>query len=162
MSDDSLPELRVGTGTDVHAYAADRPLRLAGLHWPGEPGLSGHSDGDVACHAIVDALLAAAGLGDIGSLVGVDRADTRDADSAEFIALALARLRDSGWEPMNVSVQLIGVRPKLAPRREEAQRRLAEIVGAPVSIAATTTDGLGFTGRGEGLAAIATALIRRG
>ena len=152
--------IRVGTGFDVHAYDAAAPLRLAGLDWPGEPGLSGHSDGDAVCHAVVDALLGAAGLGDIGELVGVDLPGTAGAASTGFVTLALQRLADAGWQPVNVSVQIIGQRPKFAPRRAEAQNRMTELVGAPVSLSATTTDGLGFTGRGEGLAAIATALIQ--
>lgn len=151
--------IRVGTGVDVHAYDSAAPLRLAGLDWPGEPGLSGHSDGDVVCHAVVDALLSAAGLGDIGGLVGIDQPDTAGAASTGFVTLALARLADAGWRPVNVSVQIVGQRPKFAPRRVEAQIRMSELVGAPVSLGATTTDGLGLTGRGEGLAAIATALI---
>jgi len=156
-----MTDLRVGTGVDVHAFDDAAPLRLAGLDWPGEPGLSGHSDGDAVCHAAVDALLGAAGLGDIGGLVGVDRPETRGAASTDFLALAVARLAEAGWRPVNVSVQMIGVRPKLAPRRAEAEERLSALVGAPVSLAATTSDGLGLTGRGEGLAAIATALIER-
>lgn len=155
------PEMRVGTGVDVHAYDPAAPLRLAGLEWPGEPGLSGHSDGDAVCHAAVDALLSAAGLGDIGELVGVDRPETRDAASTRFLALAVERLAEAGWRPVNVSVQLVGIRPRFAPRRAEAQQHLSELIGAPVSLAATTSDGLGLTGRGEGLAAIATALIVR-
>ncbi len=156
------PEIRVGTGFDVHAYDSGSPLRLAGLDWPGEPGLSGHSDGDAVCHAVVDALLSAAGLGDIGGLVGVDEPGTEGAASTGFVRIALERLAAEGWRPVNVSVQIVGERPKFAPRREEAQRSMSEIVGAPVSLGATTTDHLGFTGRGEGLAAIATALILRG
>lgn len=156
-----LPDIRVGTGFDVHAYDPDAPLHLAGLLWPGEPGLSGHSDGDAACHAIVDALLSAAGLGDIGALVGIDRPDTEGAASTGFVLLALELLREHGWTPVNVSVQLIGERPKLSQRRDEAQRVLSELVGAPVSLGATTTDRLGFPGRGEGVAAIANALILR-
>lgn len=154
-------QLRVGTGVDVHAYDATTPLRLAALDWPGEPGLSGHSDGDAVCHAVVDALLAAAGLGDIGGLVGVDRPETRGASSVDFLRLALERLGEAGWRPVNVSVQLVGEHPRFAPRRSEAEARMTELIGAPVSLAATTSDGLGFTGRGEGLAAIATALIER-
>ena len=153
--------IRVGTGVDVHAYDPAAPLRLAGLDWPGEPGLSGHSDGDVVCHAVVDALLSAAGLGDIGELVGIDQPDTAGAASTGFVTLALARLADAGWRPVNVSVQIVGQRPKFAPHRVEAQIRMSELVGAPVSLGATTTDGLGLTGRGEGLAAIATALIEK-
>lgn len=161
-------QLRVGTGVDAHAFesgdpvdGAGSPLRLAGLDWPGERRLSGHSDGDVACHAIVDALLSAAGLGDIGSLVGVDAPGTAGAASTEFVTLALTRLAAEGWNPVNVSVQLVGNRPKFSPRRDEAQRALSELVGAPVTVGATTSDGMGFTGRGEGIAAIATALITR-
>ncbi len=155
------PEIRVGTGVDVHAYSAAAPLRLAGLDWPDEPGLSGHSDGDVVCHAVVDALLSAAGLGDIGGLVGVDRPETAGAASTGFVARAVEHLSEAGWNPVNVSVQIVGQRPKFAPRRAEAEARMTELVGAPVSLGATTSDGLGFTGRGEGIAAIATALISR-
>ncbi|MFA5606051.1 MAG: 2-C-methyl-D-erythritol 2,4-cyclodiphosphate synthase [Leucobacter sp.] len=153
--------IRVGTGVDAHAFDEGSALRLAGLDWLGEPGLSGHSDGDVACHAIVDALLSAAGLGDIGSLVGVDEPETLGAASTGFVRVALERLAAAGWSPVNVSVQLVCNRPKFAPRRNEAQAVLTELVGAPVSISATTSDGLGFTGRGEGIAAIANALIER-
>ena len=153
--------IRVGTGVDVHAFDPESPLWLAGLQWPGEPGLSGHSDGDAVCHAIVDALLSAAGLGDIGSLVGVDEPDTEGVASTGFVTTALARLAAHGWQPVNVSVQIVGQRPKFSPRRDEAQRVLSDLVGAPVSLGATTTDHLGFTGRGEGIAAIATALIER-
>lgn len=153
--------MRVGSGFDVHAYDESAPLRLAGLDWPGEPGLSGHSDGDAVCHAIVDALLSAAGLGDIGELVGVDEPGTEGAASTGFVRLALERLAAAGFAPVNVSVQIVGNRPRFSARREEAQWVMSELVGAPVSLAATTTDHLGFTGRGEGLAAIATALIEQ-
>lgn len=153
--------IRVGTGFDVHAYDKAAPLRLAGLDWPGEPGLSGHSDGDAVCHAVVDALLSAAGLGDIGGLVGVDDPETEGAASTGFVRLALERLAAAGFAPVNVSVQIVGNRPRFAARRDEAQRAMSELVGAPVSLAATTTDHLGFTGRGEGLAVIATALIEQ-
>ena len=154
-------ETRVGTGTDTHAFDADRPLWLAGITWPGEVGLAGHSDADVVCHAIVDALLSAAGLGDIGSVFGTSDPRYDGASGLVFIDGALKLLRNEGWEPVNVAVQVIGNRPKLAPRRLEAQELLTEAVGASVSLSATTTDGLGYTGRGEGLAAIATALISR-
>ncbi|MBL3698949.1 2-C-methyl-D-erythritol 2,4-cyclodiphosphate synthase [Leucobacter luti] len=153
--------IRVGNGFDVHAYDEASPLRLAGLDWPGEPGLSGHSDGDAVCHAVVDALLSAAGLGDIGELVGVDQPGTAGAASTGFVRLALDRLAAAGWRPVNVTVQIVGNRPRFAARRAEAQQAMSELVGAPVSLAATTTDHLGFTGRGEGLAAIATALIEQ-
>lgn len=151
--------IRVGTGFDVHAYDATAPLRLAGLDWPGERGLAGHSDGDAVCHAIVDALLSAAGLGDIGSLVGTDQDATANALSTGFVAEALAELAEGGWKPVNVSVQIIGESPRFSPRRSEAEQFMSQLVGAPVSLGATTTDHLGFTGRGEGLAVIATALI---
>jgi len=166
-----MREFRVGMGVDTHAFVTgaeglsretDRPpLRLAGLDWPGVPPLAGHSDGDVACHAVVDALLSAAGLGSIGELVGVDFPETRDARSTDFVERAVDRLREAGWVPVNVSVQVVAERPRFSPRRTEAEARLSALVGAPVSISATTTDGLGFTGRGEGIAALATALVRR-
>lgn len=156
--------IRVGTGFDVHAYADDvsaAPLRLAGLDWPGERALAGHSDGDAVCHAVVDALLSAAGLGDIGELVGIDEPGTAGAPSTGFVRAALERLTSHGWSPVNVSVQVVGNRPRFAARRDEAQRVMSELVSAPVSLAATTTDHLGFAGRGEGLAVIATALVER-
>ncbi|MGR2753654.1 2-C-methyl-D-erythritol 4-phosphate cytidylyltransferase [Agromyces arachidis] len=152
---------RVGTGVDVHAFAedADTPLWLAGLEWPDERGLSGHSDGDAVAHAICDALLAAAGLGDIGGMFGTDDPRFSGAHGEVFLAETVRRLAQAGWRVGNVSVQVIGNRPKLAPRRAEAEAALTRIVGAPVSVAATTTDGLGFTGRGEGVTALATASI---
>ena len=154
------PAIRVGVGADVHAFGGDGPLRLAGLEWEGQ-GLEGHSDGDAVCHAIVDALLGAAGLGDIGSLVGVDDPQHAGAHGEVFVRAAVARLAEHGWRPMNVAVQVLGVRPRIGTRRDEAQRALTAMVGAPVSVSGTTTDGLGALGRGEGVQAIATALIRR-
>jgi 2-C-methyl-D-erythritol 4-phosphate cytidylyltransferase / 2-C-methyl-D-erythritol 2,4-cyclodiphosphate synthase len=152
---------RIGTGIDVHALADDprTPLWLAGLHWPGERGLSGHSDGDAASHAICDALLAAAGLGDVGGIFGTGDPRFEGAHGEVFLTETVRRVRESGYLVGNVTLQVIGNRPKLAPRRVEAEALLSSLVGAPVSVAATTTDALGFAGRGEGVAAIATALI---
>lgn len=151
---------RVGVGTDVHAFGGDGALWLAGLEWPGEQALSGHSDGDAVAHAIVDALLAAAGLGDIGTHFGTDRPEFAGAHAEAFLSHTRGLLGAAGWRIGNVSVQVQANRPRFAGRRAEAERVLsAALGGAPVSVSATTTDGLGFTGRTEGVAAFATALV---
>jgi len=154
-------EQRSGIGTDVHKFASGKALYLGTLLWPGEEGLEGHSDGDAVSHAIVDALLAAAGLGDIGTNFGVDKPEYSGANGSVFITETLKLLATAGWSVVNVSVQLIGNKPKLAPRRVEVEDALTALIGAPVSLGATTTDGLGFLGSSEGLGAVATALIQR-
>ena len=151
---------RVGVGTDVHAFATSGELRLAVLSWPGEPALAGHSDGDAVAHAIVDALLSAVGLGDIGTHFGTGRPEYDGAHGEVFLTRTVGLLGEAGWRVGNVAVQIQANRPRFSPRRLEAERALsAALGGAPVSVSATTTDGLGFTGRGEGVAVTAVALV---
>ena len=157
-------QIRVGIGTDAHAFSQDssRALWLAGLYWPEEIGVDGHSDGDVAAHAICDALLSAASLGDLGSNFGTSDPKYAGASGSQLLSETLSRVSAAGYSINNVSVQIVGNRPKIGPRRAEAIASLSKALGGvSVSVSATTTDGLGFTGAGLGLSAIATALLTR-
>ena len=162
MADPQMIIPRTGIGLDVHAYAAAdsaRPLWLGGLLWPGERGLAGHSDGDPVAHAAADALFSAAGIGDLGTHFGTDRPEFAGASGVTLLAEAARIVRAAGFEIGNVAVQFVANRPKFGPRREESQQVLSDAADAPISVTATTSDRLGFTGRGEGITAVATALV---
>ncbi|CAB4949142.1 unannotated protein [freshwater metagenome] len=162
-AEDLETETRTGVGTDTHRFTEDtaKPLYLGTVLWEGERGLDGHSDGDALSHAIVDALLSAAGLGDIGSNFGVDRPEFSGANGSVFLNEAIRLLDTAGWQVGNVSAQIIGNRPKVGPHRRKVESALTTLIGAPTTLSATTTDGLGFLGNSEGVAVVATALIKR-
>lgn len=155
-------DLRIGIGTDVHRLVDGRPMRIAGLDWAGETvGPEGHSDGDVVLHAACDALFSAAGLGDLGSNFGTSEPEWAGASGNDLLAETLRRVRSAGWQVVNVAVQLIGNQPRIGSRRAEAEQAINDTHGIVLTLSATTTDGLGLTGRGEGLTAVATALLQR-
>ncbi|MDC4232370.1 2-C-methyl-D-erythritol 2,4-cyclodiphosphate synthase [Actinomyces sp. B33] len=168
MSEANSPvPFRIGQAVDVHAFttdpqvARDKTLMLACLAWPGETPLEGHSDGDVAAHAVCDAILAATGLGEMGSVFGTSRPEWAGASGEEFLREVVRMATEAGWRVGNATVQVVGNRPRMRARLPEACARMSQVVGAPVQVSATTSDGLGFTGRSEGLAASAVALVVR-
>ena len=154
-----MNKLRTGVGVDAHKFAATGPCHLAGLEWPEAKRLDGHSDGDAAVHALCDAVLAAAGLGDVGQIFGIDKPEWKGASGLKMIQHLRALISEKSIEINNVSIQIVGNSPKISKRRDEAQQVLSDALGAPVTIGATTTDTMGFTGRGEGVFVIANALV---
>ncbi len=157
-----MTEIRVGQGIDVHGFSGESgELSLGCVKWPESPLLEGHSDGDVVAHALCDALLLAGGIGDLGSIFGTDRPEWKGASGETLLRHVLRLLVADGWSIQNAVIQLIGQKPRVSARRLEVEQRLSALIAAPVSFGATTTDHLGFLGRGEGLAALATTLISR-
>jgi 2-C-methyl-D-erythritol 2,4-cyclodiphosphate synthase len=156
-----MSEIRVGIGIDAHAFADGVPLVLGGIRFDHPRGLAGHSDGDVITHALIDALLGAAGIGDIGTLFPSDESTPAGIDSLDLLRAAVARVQEAGYELVNADCVLIGEQPRISDRRGEMESQLSKSAGGPVSVRATTTDQLGFTGRNEGLAAQAVALLSR-
>lgn len=155
-----MNNLRTGVGVDAHKFASDGPCQLAGLEWPEANRLDGHSDGDAAVHALCDAVLAAAGLGDVGQVFGIDKPEWKGASGLKMIQHLRSLISEKSIQINNVSIQIVGNTPKISKRRDEAQQLLSDALGAPVTIGATTTDTMGFTGRGEGVFAIANALVQ--
>jgi 2-C-methyl-D-erythritol 2,4-cyclodiphosphate synthase len=155
-----MDKLRTGVGVDAHKFASDGICQLAGLEWPEAKRLDGHSDGDAAVHAICDAVLAASGLGDVGQVFGIDKDEWKGASGIKMIAHLRTLIDGKSIKVNNVSIQIVGNSPKISKRRDEAQQVLSDALGAPVTIGATTTDTMGFTGRGEGVFVIANALVQ--
>jgi 2-C-methyl-D-erythritol 2,4-cyclodiphosphate synthase len=157
------PGMRIGNGFDIHRFSddAERRLVLGGVRFEG-PGLEGHSDADAVAHAVADALLGAAGLGDIGQMFPDTDERWRGADSMEMLAEVVQRVRTAGWSPVNVDCSVIAERPKLAPRKDEMQQNLSGVVGAPVTVSGRRAEGIGGLGRSEGIACLASALLERG
>ena len=155
-----MNQLRTGVGVDAHKFASNGPCQLAGLEWPDANRLDGHSDGDAAVHALCDAVLSAAGLGDVGQVFGIEKPEWKGASSLQMIAHLRSLISEKSIHVNNVSIQIVGNAPKISKRRDEAQQVLSNALGAPVTIGATTTDAMGFTGRGEGVFVIANALVQ--